>query len=232
MGHRTYGKAWLGLDPPRHLFCWSSQRALASPPSIAGCQDATTNDQSIAAAGWFLASVWRARALVDNRLAPCRRTRRGAAPASPAGPLRTNPVQCGPSGRRGDHPQGAGSTDAGFRSAVRRRTPDDACQIPAPIIRRQPRRCDLRHVAEPHDQKRLEAVEAPHQRSLRQKKTSIEFRKKVIVAQRGMHRNRGESAGTNSDDRRRQRLSSRHGPADCEDLQPCARARSSPQRTT
>lgn len=69
LGHRTFGKAWLGLDPPRHLLVFTA-RALAKSAERAGFEDATTMTKSIAAAGWFLASVWRARALVDNRLAP------------------------------------------------------------------------------------------------------------------------------------------------------------------
>ena len=69
LGHRTYGKAWLGLDPPRHLLVFTP-RALAKAAERAGFNDPATTTKSIASAGWFLASVWRARALVENRLAP------------------------------------------------------------------------------------------------------------------------------------------------------------------
>lgn len=69
LGHRAFGKAWLGLDPPRHLLVFTP-RALAKAAERAGFQDATTTTKSIAAAGWFLASVWRERALIVNRPAP------------------------------------------------------------------------------------------------------------------------------------------------------------------
>jgi 2-polyprenyl-3-methyl-5-hydroxy-6-metoxy-1,4-benzoquinol methylase len=68
-GHRSFGKAWLGLDPPRHLLVFTP-RALARAAQRAGFAEALTTTKAIASGGWFLASVWRARALSERKLAP------------------------------------------------------------------------------------------------------------------------------------------------------------------
>jgi 2-polyprenyl-3-methyl-5-hydroxy-6-metoxy-1,4-benzoquinol methylase len=68
-GHRNFGKAWLGLDPPRHLLVFTP-RALACAAQRAGFAQALTTTKAIASAGWFLASVWRGRALAESTLAP------------------------------------------------------------------------------------------------------------------------------------------------------------------
>jgi 2-polyprenyl-3-methyl-5-hydroxy-6-metoxy-1,4-benzoquinol methylase len=68
-GHRRFGRAWLGLDPPRHLLVFTP-RALAEAAGRAGFSGAAIETKSIVGAWWFLASVWRRRALAEGGRAP------------------------------------------------------------------------------------------------------------------------------------------------------------------
>jgi SAM-dependent methyltransferase len=69
LGHRWYGRAWLGLEPPRHLVVFTP-RALADAARRAGFEHASIETKTIVGAWWFLASVWRRSALIDNSRAP------------------------------------------------------------------------------------------------------------------------------------------------------------------
>ena len=69
LGHRWYGRAWLGLEPPRHLVVFTP-RALADAARRAGFERVSIETKSIVGAWWFLASVWRRAALVDDSRAP------------------------------------------------------------------------------------------------------------------------------------------------------------------
>jgi 2-polyprenyl-3-methyl-5-hydroxy-6-metoxy-1,4-benzoquinol methylase len=69
LGHRWYGRAWLGLEPPRHLVVFTP-RALADAARRAGIERVSIQTKSIVGAWWFLASVWRRSALGDDSRAP------------------------------------------------------------------------------------------------------------------------------------------------------------------
>lgn len=69
LGHRLYGAAWAGLDPPRHLYVFTAQ-ALDSMARRAGFAPEPVYTRWLAAAGWFLASRMRARAAVEGSFTP------------------------------------------------------------------------------------------------------------------------------------------------------------------
>jgi 2-polyprenyl-3-methyl-5-hydroxy-6-metoxy-1,4-benzoquinol methylase len=64
-GHRLYSAAWVGLDPPRHLYVFSAW-ALVRMARQASLEPTALHSRWIAAAGWFLASRMRARAAVEG----------------------------------------------------------------------------------------------------------------------------------------------------------------------
>lgn len=61
LGHRLFGAAWAGLDPPRHLFVFTGP-ALDRLAAEAGFAARSVRSRWLAAAGWFLASRLRADA--------------------------------------------------------------------------------------------------------------------------------------------------------------------------
>ena len=69
LGHCWYGRAWLGLDPPRHLVVFTA-RSLAAAARSAGFSVMTVKTKAIVGAWWFLASTWRRAALEDGSRAP------------------------------------------------------------------------------------------------------------------------------------------------------------------
>lgn len=58
LGHRIFGAAWAGLDPPRHLCVFTGQ-ALGRLAAEAGFAVRSVRPRWLAAAGWFLASRLR-----------------------------------------------------------------------------------------------------------------------------------------------------------------------------
>jgi len=68
LGHRIYGAAWAGLDPPRHLFVFSAA-SLSRLVRDAGFVVERLHSRWLAAAGWFLASRMRARAALNSSFA-------------------------------------------------------------------------------------------------------------------------------------------------------------------
>lgn len=68
LGHRLFGAAWVGLDPPRHL-CIFTSRSLDRLAFDAGYAVRSVRSRWLAAAGWFLASRMRADAALDSSFA-------------------------------------------------------------------------------------------------------------------------------------------------------------------
>lgn len=69
LGHRVFGSAWAGLDPPRHLYVFSGQ-ALDRLAAEAGFAVRSIRSRWLAAAGWSLASRLRADAARVDSFAP------------------------------------------------------------------------------------------------------------------------------------------------------------------
>jgi 2-polyprenyl-3-methyl-5-hydroxy-6-metoxy-1,4-benzoquinol methylase len=65
LGHRVYGRHWLGLDPPRHLAVYSAD-GLRQLVTTAGLQVTTLRTAWVVAPSWFLATLWRRRAEAEG----------------------------------------------------------------------------------------------------------------------------------------------------------------------
>lgn len=68
LGHRVYGAAWAGLDPPRHLYVFTA-RSLQRLALAAGFSVRALDSRWLSAAGWMLASRMRARAALNSSFA-------------------------------------------------------------------------------------------------------------------------------------------------------------------
>ena len=163
-GHRRFGRAWLGLDPPRHLLVFTP-RALAEAAGRAGFSGAAIETKSIVGAWWFLASVWRRRALAEGGRAPLPNGREHRTLRLRAMALYERMIACdGTRGRRRG-PSHRAQVDRGswseFAEAPDQRLP----RAPVDHAQAQPARRDLDDMAEIHTDKRLEAVDPPQQRS-------------------------------------------------------------------
>jgi 2-polyprenyl-3-methyl-5-hydroxy-6-metoxy-1,4-benzoquinol methylase len=69
LGHRVFGRHWLGLETPRHLQVFTPG-ALTRLLAMSGFRPERVRTDAVAAANWMVASRWRRDAEVAGRPAP------------------------------------------------------------------------------------------------------------------------------------------------------------------